>query len=121
LLSESSRTYHWKGGGLTSTGGAAHNSIEDISITKSFVNMSVLSISDPNMIRDILFLSIDYEARCTYALAGEKNDRVLYERVACCIRIRQRSACPRREGHHYFRHGDMVAQALDAADKNTEG
>lgn len=52
------------GGGLTSGGGSTHNAMEDIAILKSMVNMTVLSIGDPNMIRDILKLSMDYEGQC---------------------------------------------------------
>ncbi|MEK7353576.1 MAG: hypothetical protein AABZ77_03605, partial [Chloroflexota bacterium] len=40
------------GGGLTSGGGSTHNAMEDIAIMKSMVNMTVLSIGNPNMIRD---------------------------------------------------------------------
>ena len=42
------------GGGLTSGGGSTHNAMEDIAIMQSMVNMTVISIGDPNMIRDIL-------------------------------------------------------------------
>ena len=51
------------GGGLTSGGGSTHNAMEDIAIVKSMVNMTVISICDPNMIRDILHLSRDYPGR----------------------------------------------------------
>ena len=46
------------GGGLTSGGGSTHNAMEDISIMKTFVNMTVLSIGDPNLIRDALYIGI---------------------------------------------------------------
>ena len=50
------------GGGLTSGGGSTHNAMEDIAIMKSMVNMTVLSIGDPNMIKDILYPEHDLSA-----------------------------------------------------------
>ncbi|MBQ9063560.1 MAG: hypothetical protein IJ121_12190 [Eubacterium sp.] len=66
------------GGGLTSGGGSTHNAMEDIAILKSMVNMTVVSIGDPNMIRDILKLSMDYEGPMYIRLAQGKKDRPLY-------------------------------------------
>ena len=62
------------GGGLTSGGGSTHNAMEDISILKTMVNMTVLSICDPNMIRDILKLSMEYEGPMYIRLAQGKKD-----------------------------------------------
>ena len=67
------------GGGLTSGGGSTHNAMEDIAIVKSMVNMTVISICDPNMIRDILHLSMDYPGPMYIRLAQGKKDRQLYE------------------------------------------
>lgn len=67
------------GGGLTSGGGSTHNAMEDIAIVKSMVNMTVLSICDPNMIRDILHLSMEYPGPMYIRLAQGKKDRQLYE------------------------------------------
>ena len=67
------------GGGLTSGGGSTHNAMEDISIMKSMVNMTVLSIGDPNMVRDIMILSMTYPHPLYLRLAQGKKDRMLYE------------------------------------------
>src|SRR3989304_5152939 len=67
------------GGGLTSGGGSTHNAMEDIAIMKALVNMSVLSIGDPNMVRDIMLLSMDYPHPLYIRLAQGKKDRMLYE------------------------------------------
>lgn len=67
------------GGGLTSSGGSTHNAMEDISILKTLVNMSILSIGDPNLIRDALLIGMDYPGPMYIRLAQGKSDTVIYE------------------------------------------
>lgn len=67
------------GGGLTSGGGSTHNAMEDISILKTLVNMSILSIGDPNLIRDALLIGMDYPGPMYIRLAQGKSDTVIYE------------------------------------------
>jgi len=104
------------GGGLTSEGGSTHNAMEDISLMKSLVNMTVLSIGDPNMIRDILIKSLDYDGPLFIRLAQGKRDRQLYEPGKIDYKIGK--AITAREGKDItvFAHGEMVGQALDAAE-----
>ncbi len=105
------------GGGLTSGGGSTHNAMEDIAIVKSFVNMTVLSIGDPNMIRDILKLSMDYPGPMYIRLAQGKKDRPLYEPGT--IKFSIGGSVTAREGTDatIIAHGEMVGMALDAAEE----
>ncbi|MCC8161857.1 MAG: transketolase family protein [Lachnospiraceae bacterium] len=104
------------GGGLTSGGGSTHNAMEDIAILKSMVNMNVLSIGDPNMIRDILKLSMDFPGPMYIRLAQGKKDRQLYEPGTLTFSIG--GSVTAREGKDVtiFAHGEMVGLALDAAE-----
>ncbi len=110
------------GGGLTSGGGSTHNAMEDIAIMKSMVNMTVLSIGDPNMIRDILILSMTYPHPMYVRLAQGKKDRVLYEPGTYEYKIGM--GLTPREGKDatIIAHGEMVFEALEAAnDLEAEG
>ncbi len=103
------------GGGLTSGGGSTHNAMEDISILRSMVNMTVISVGDPNMIRDILHTGMTYPGPMYIRLAQGKKDRVLYEPGS--VRYEIGKGIVAREGTDVtlFAHGEMVGQALDAA------
>lgn len=108
------------GGGLTSGGGSTHNAMEDVAIMQSLVNMTVISICDPNMIRDILYLSLDYPGPMFIRLAQGKADRILYEPgtkkygIGKGIIARDGTDCT------VFAHGEMVFQAIMAAQKLEE-
>jgi transketolase len=104
------------GGGLTSGGGSTHNAMEDIAIMKSLVNMSVLSIGDPNMVRDIMLLSMDYPHPLYIRLAQGKKDRMLYEPGTYEYKIGM--GLTPREGADatIISHGELVFDALGAAD-----
>jgi transketolase len=103
------------GGGLTSQGGSTHNAMEDISIMKSLVNMAVLSIGDPNMVRDIMIESMDYPHPLYIRLAQGKQDRMLYEPGSRTYKIGM--GITAREGNDasIIAHGEMVFEALEAA------
>ncbi|MBN2240163.1 MAG: hypothetical protein JW712_10350 [Dehalococcoidales bacterium] len=103
------------GGGLTSGGGSTHNAMEDIAIMKSMVNMTVLSIGDPNMIRDIMYLSIDYPHPIYIRLAQGKQDRVLYEPGTIEFKIGMGLTAREGKDVAIFSHGEMVFDALEAA------
>jgi len=104
------------GGGLTSGGGSTHNAMEDISIMKSLVNMTVLSIGDPNMVGDIMVLSMDYPHPLYIRLAQGKKDRMLYEPGTYTYKIGM--GLTPRDGNDatIIAHGEMVFEALGAAD-----
>ena len=105
------------GGGLTSGGGSTHNAMEDISILKTMVNMTVLSICDPNMIRDILKLSMEYEGPMYIRLAQGKKDRQLYEPGTVEFSIGGSVRARDGKDATILAHGEMVGEALDAAEE----
>jgi transketolase len=103
------------GGGLTSGGGSTHNAMEDIAIMKSMVNMTVLSIGDPNMVRDIMILSMDYPHPMYIRLAQGKKDRVLYEPGAYTYKIGMGITAREGKDATIISHGEMVFEAIEAA------
>ena len=104
------------GGGLTSGGGSTHNAMEDIGIMKSLVNMTVLSIGDPNMVRDIMLLSMTYPHPLYLRLAQGKKDRMLYEPGKYEFKIGMGLTAREGSDATIFAHGEMVFEALEAAD-----
>jgi len=103
------------GGGLTSGGGSTHNAMEDISIMKSMVNMTVLSIGDPNMIRYIMILSMTYPHPIYIRLAQGKKARMLYEPGTYNYKIGMGITALDGKDATIFSHGEMVFEALEAA------
>jgi transketolase len=103
------------GGGLTSGGGSTHNAMEDISIMKSMVNMTVLSIGDPNMVRDIMLLSMTYPHPLYLRLAQGKKDRMLYEPGKYEYKIGIGLTAREGKDATIFAHGEMVYEALESA------
>jgi transketolase len=103
------------GGGLTSGGGSTHNAMEDISIMKSLVNMTVLSIGDPNMVGDIMKLSMTYPHPLYIRLAQGKKDRVLYEPDTLDYKIGMGLVARDGRDATIIAHGEMVFEALEAA------
>ena len=102
------------GGGLTSGGGSTHNAMEDIAIMKSMVNMTVLSIADPNMIRDILILSMTYPHPIYIRHARGRYE--LYKPGTIEYKIGM--GLTPREGKDatIIAHGEIVFESLEAAD-----
>jgi transketolase len=103
------------GGGLTSGGGSTHNAMEDIAIMKSMVNMTVLSIGDPNMVRDIMNLSITYPHPMFLRLAQGKADRVLYEPGTIKYEIGKGIVAHPGKDATIMAHGEMVFEAIEAS------
>lgn len=103
------------GGGLTSGGGSTHNAMEDIAIMRSLVNMTVISIGDPKMIRDILYASMDYPGPMFIRLAQGKSDQVIYEEGSVDYKIGKGIVAKEGTDVTIFAHGEMVMQALEAA------
>jgi transketolase len=103
------------GGGLTSGGGSTHNAMEDIAIMKSMVNMTVLSIGDPNMVGDILRLSITYPHPMFIRLAQGKQDRVLYEPGTKKFEIGKGLVAREGKDATIIAHGEMVFEGIEVA------
>jgi transketolase len=108
------------GGGLTSGGGSTHNAMEDIAIMRTMVNMTVISIGDPNMIRDILYLGMDYPGPMFIRLAEGKKDHVIYEPGTMKYEIGKGAIAKDGKDATIFAHGEMVFQAIQAAQKLEE-
>lgn len=108
------------GGGLTSGGGSTHNAMEDIAIMSSMVNMTVISIGDPNMIRDILYLGMDYPHPMYIRLAQGKKDHVIYEPGTMKYEIGKGIIAHDGKDITIIAHGEMVFQALKVAQKLEE-
>jgi deoxyxylulose-5-phosphate synthase len=102
-------------GGRTSGGGSTHNAMEDIAIMKSFVNMTVISIGDPNMIRDVLTASMTYPGPMFIRLAQGKQDRVIYAPGSIKVEIGKGITARPGKDATIFAHGELVYQALEAA------
>lgn len=103
------------GGGLTSGGGSTHNAMEDIAIMQSMVNMSVISIADPMMIRDILLLGMEYPGPMFIRLAQGKADRILYEEGKHKYEIGKGLIARDGKDVTIFAHGEMVFESLMVA------
>ena len=103
------------GGGLTSGGGSTHNAMEDISLMRSMVNMTVISIGDPNMIRDILYAGMEYPGPMFIRLAQGRRDLVLYEPGSMKYEIGKGIIAREGSDVTIFAHGEMVAQSLEVA------
>jgi transketolase len=83
---------------------------------KSMVNMTVLSIGDPNMIRDIMILSMTYPHPMYIRLAQGKKDRMLYAPGAYTYKIGMGITAREGKDASIIAHGEMVFQALEAAE-----
>ena len=110
------------GGGLTSGGGSTHNAMEDVAIMRSLVNMSVISIADPNVIPDLLEDSMTYPGPMFIRLPQGKKDRVIYEEGAVQYKIGKGLVVEDGKDVTIFAHGEMVGEAMDVVvDLEKEG
>ena len=103
------------GGGLTSGGGSTHNAMEDVALMRSLVNMTVISVADPNMIPDLLEESMTYPGPMYIRLAQGKKDRVIYEPGTAKYQIGKGLIVREGADVTIFAHGEMVGEAMDAA------
>ena len=103
------------GGGLTSGGGSTHNAMEDIAIMRSLVNMTVISVADPNVIPDLLEDSMAYPGPMFIRLPQGKKDRVIYAEGSAKCEIGKGLIVQEGKDITIFAHGEMVGQAMDAA------
>ncbi len=103
------------GGGLTSGGGSTHNAMEDVALMRSLVNMTVISVADPNMIPDLLEESMTYPGPMYIRLAQGKKDRVIYEPGTAKYQIGKGLIVREGADVTIFAHGEMVGEAMDTA------
>lgn len=106
------------GGGLVSGGGATHNAMEDVAIMRALANMSVVSVSDPVMIKSLVRHSLDWDGPLFIRQAAGKKDRVLYDpQLADDFPIGKGITARPGEDMTIIAHGAMVAYALDIAEE----
>ena len=103
------------GGGLVTGGGATHNAVDGIAIMKTFVNMSVISISDPYMLKSIISQSINMPGPLYIRMGQGKKDRVIYQPGTEDFKIGKPVRVFEGDDLTIFAHGDMVRYAIDAA------
>lgn len=103
------------GGGLVTGGGATHNAVDDIAIMKTFVNMSVVSISDPYMLRPVISQSLNIQGPLYIRMGQGKKDRVIYQPDTVDFKIGKAVSVVEGKDLTIFAHGDMVKYAVDAA------
>ena len=103
------------GGGLTSGGGSTHNAMEDIAIFSSMVNMTVLSIGDPVMVKDIIYTGMTYPGPMFIRLAQGKADAVIYEPGTVKPEIGKGIIANEGDDVTILCHGEMLRQGLEAA------
>jgi len=104
------------GGGLVSTGGATHNAMEDVSLMRTLANMSVVSVSDPNMVKLLIHKSLDWQGPLFIRQAGGKSDRIIYEPGSYDVEIGKGLIARPGNDATVFVHGGLVADALDVAE-----
>ena len=110
------------GGGLTSGGGSTHNAMEDIALMSSLVNMTVLSVGDPLMIKDILEMSMDYPGPMFIRMAQGRADAVIYEEGTVKFEIGKAIVANEGDDATIFCHGTMLRLSLELArDLKEEG
>jgi transketolase len=86
------------------------------------VNMTVLSIGDPIMVKDILRANMDYPGPISIRLAQGKADAVIYEPGTMKYTIGKGIVANEGDDATIFAHGEMVRQALGVArDLKKEG
>ena len=105
------------GGGLTSGGGSTHNAMEDVALMRTLVNMTVISIADPQQIGNILEASMTYPGPMFLRLAQGKADRVIYPEGSVKYEIGKGHIARDGADLTVFAHGEMVAESLDVAEE----
>jgi len=111
------RLMSYSGGGLLSSAGSTHYGMEDIAILKSIANMTVLSIGDPQMIGELMRLSIDYPGPMYFRMAAWKKDTLLYEPGSVKYEIGKAITARKGKDITIMAHGDMMFQAMKAAEE----
>ena len=101
--------------GTATNAGSTHYGMEDIAIVKSIVNMSVVSISDPNMIGEMLRTSVDYPGPVYFRLARGREDPVIYKPGTVDFKIGKSVHIKEGSDVVFFSHGEMVVEAIKAA------
>jgi transketolase len=105
------------GAGLVNAGGSTHNAMEDIALMKALVNMTVLSIADPNMVGALMRASMTYEHPVYFRIGKGKADRMLYDPATTDTPIGTGLVARPGTDATIFSHGEIMWEALQAADE----
>ncbi|GAA2182157.1 transketolase family protein [Brooklawnia cerclae] len=107
-------------GGLQGNGGSTHYAVEDLGLMCSLVNMTVVSISDPMMVREILQQSMSLPGPLYVRTGVGKKDTVIYDFDERSIQIGKGIVARDGTDITLFCHGEMVVQAIQAAEAVAE-
>jgi transketolase len=88
--------------------------MEDVALMRTLVNMTVISISDPNLIPDLLEDSMTYPGPMFLRLPQGKKDRVIYAEGQVKYQIGKGLIVQEGKDVTIFAHGEMVGEAMDA-------
>ncbi|RLP09054.1 transketolase family protein [Propionibacterium australiense] len=102
-------------GGLQGNGGSTHYALEDLGLMSSLVNMTVISISDPMMVKEVLEQSMTYPGPMYIRTGVGKKDTVIYDFDERSITIGKAITALDGDQITLFTHGEMVVQAIKAA------
>jgi transketolase len=105
------------GAGLVNAAGSTHNAMEDVALMKALVNMTVISVGDPNMIAAIMRQSIEYPHPLYLRIGKGKADRMLYDPATTPAPIGTGLVARDGTDATIFTHGEIVWEALQAADE----
>ena len=107
------------GAGLVNAAGSTHNAMEDIALMKALVNMTVVSVGDPNMIAAIMRQSVEHPHPLYLRIGKGKADRMLYDPETTAAPIGTGLVARDGTDATIFAHGEIVWEALMAAEDLT--
>ncbi|KHK90463.1 hypothetical protein LK12_17180 [Novosphingobium malaysiense] len=107
-------------GGLTTGGGSTHNAMEDIALMKQLVNMDVVSVGDPNMVGALMRASMDHPHPLYIRFGVGKGDPCLYDPETISVEIGKGILAREGSDATILAHGDLVFEALRAAEALAE-
>lgn len=102
-------------GGLQGNGGATHYAVEDLGLMSSLVNMTVVSISDPMMVKEVLIQSMSHPGPMYIRTGVGKKDTVVYDFDKRDIQIGKGIVARDGDDVTLFTHGEMLVQSIQAA------
>ena len=100
--------------GLTTGGGATHYGQEDLAIVRTFPNLTVITPGDPNMFRDVLMSTIDYDGPVYIRMAQGKGEPLVYKE-GTKYTIGKAMTCHEGEDVTIIACGVMLSHAVEAA------
>lgn len=102
-------------GGLQGNGGSTHYAVEDLGLMSTLVNMTVVSISDPLMVNEVLTQSMSIPGPMYIRTGVGKKDTVVYNFDERQIQIGKAIVAREGEDITLFTHGEMLVQSIRAA------